>query len=409
MTTVLVIGGAAPRESGFVRDICERAMDQFLARGATVILTDTKKNLAAAPELVARAADSHELDYADSAACRDWATDFARHNPADAVVGFREYAAASVAEVAAALGLPGNRPEAVRRVRTKDECREFLRRHGLRQPQLALCATEDEAVEFLAAHGPDVVVKPRRGSSSEGVRQVSDPAAMAAAFRDALDADGLVLVEEFVHGAEFSVEGIFEAGAPHVLAVTRKHLAPGGFVEIGHVMPAPLPDAVEAEIRATVIRALGVLGLERGHFHVECWVTDSGVVLGEVHARQPGDWLHAMLEWIHPGLELYGRWLDDLLGVPAATALPLRPARGAAARFLAPPAGVVRTVDGWSELAAHPSLLAASCALFPGSAVRPVSSNLDRYGAVVVGTEDAPTAESLAERLVTGLRITMTG
>ncbi|MFD9206920.1 ATP-grasp domain-containing protein [Streptomyces sioyaensis] len=408
MTTVLVIGGAAPKESGFVRDICERAMDQFLARNVTVILTDTKENLAAAPELVARAADSHELDFADAAACVNWATTFARHTPVHAVVGFREYAAVSVAEVAAALGLPGNPPEAVRRVRTKDECREFLRQHGVRQPELALCATEREAVDFLAAHGPEVVVKPRRGSSSEGVRRVSDPTAMAAAFGEALDAEGLVLVEEFVHGAEFSVEGLFEAGAPHVLTVTQKHLAPGGFVEIGHVMPAPLPGAVEAEVRATVIRALGILGLGRGHFHVECWVTDSGVVLGEVHARQPGDWLHSMLEWIHPGLELYGRWLDDLLGVPAATALPQRPARGAAARFLAPPSGVVRAVHGWAELSAHPSLLAASCALSPGSAVRPVSSNLDRHGAVVVGTGDAATAESLAAQLLTGLRIDVT-
>ncbi|WP_405602978.1 ATP-grasp domain-containing protein [Streptomyces sp. NBC_01410] len=408
MTTVLVIGGAAPRESGFVRDICERAMDQFLARNATVILTDTKENLAAAPELVARAAVSHELDFADAAACRDWATAFARHTPVDAVVGFREYAAVSVAEVAAALGLPGNPPEAVRRVRTKDECREFLRRHGLRQPELVLCATEREAVDFLAAHGPAVVVKPRRGSSSEGVRKVSDPAAMADAFGEALDAEGLVLVEEFVHGAEFSVEGVCEAGVPHVLAVTQKHLAPGGFVEIGHVMPAPLPDAAEAEVRSTVTRALGLLGLNRGHFHVECWITESGVVLGEVHARQPGDWLHSMLEWIHPGLELYGRWLDDLLGVPAATALPLRPARGAAARFLTPPTGVVQAVHGWSEVTAHPSLLAASCALFPGSAVQPLSSNLDRCGAVVVGTEDVATASSLAAQLVADLRIDMT-
>ncbi|MEU5547497.1 ATP-grasp domain-containing protein [Streptomyces sioyaensis] len=408
MTTVLVVGGAAPREQGFVRDICERAMAQFLARDATVVLTDTKENLAAAPELVALAAKAHELDFADAAACRDWATAFARHTPVDAVVGFREYAAVSVAEVAAALGLPGNPPEAVRRVRTKDACREFLRQHGLRQPELALCGTVREAVDFLRAHGPEVVVKPRRGSSSEGVRKVSDPSAMAAAFSEAMDAEGQVLVEEFVHGAEFSVEGICLAGTPHVLAVTQKQLAPGGFVETGHVMPARISSTAEAEVRSTVVRALGVLGLERGHFHVECWITDSGVVLGEVHARQGGDWIHSMLEWSHPGLELYGHWLDDLLGSPAP-APALQPARGAAARFLTPPPGVALAFDGWSELAAHPAVLAASCTLSPGSPVRPVSSNHDRHGAVVVGAEDAATAESLAAQLLTGLRIDMTG
>lgn len=406
MTTVLVIGGAAPRESGFVRDICDRAMAQFRARGARVVLTDTKENLAAAPELAALAAEVHELDFADASACREWAIAYARHAPVDAVVGFREYAAVSVAEVAAALGLPGNPPEAVRRVRTKDECRTHLRRHGLRQPELRLCGSEQEAAEFLRDHGPEVVVKPRRGSSSEGVRRVSDPAAMAAAFEAARDAEGLALVEEFVSGPEFSVEGIFVGGDPHVLAVTRKQLAPGAFVEMGHTMPASISRAEEADVVFTVARALRVLGLERGHFHVECWITDSSVVLGEVHARQGGDWIHAMLEWCHPGLDIYGSWLDDLLGAPRAVSP--RPIRGAAVRFLIPAPGVVTAVEGWSELASHPAVLAAACTLGPGTRVEPVSSNLDRHGAFLVGAEGAAEADELAEQLLGRLRIRST-
>ncbi|MEU9041623.1 MULTISPECIES: ATP-grasp domain-containing protein [unclassified Kitasatospora] len=403
MPTVLVLGGAAPRESGFVRDICDRAMDQFRKRGVRVVLTDTRENLAAAPELTALADEVHELDFADASACQDWAAAYARHSPVHAVVGYREYAAVSVASVAALLGVPGNPPEAVRLVRTKDECREHLRRHGFRQPELTVCASAEEATDFLREHGPDVVVKPRRGSSSEGVSRVSDPAAMAAAFRDARDADGLALVEEFVHGREFSVEGLFTQGTPHVLAVTEKALAPGGFVEMGHTMPAALGDD-EAEVVSTVTAALRAIGLRRGHFHVECWVTGSGVVLGEVHARQGGDWIHAMLEWCHPELELYGHWLDDLLGTPPA-GVPARATRGAAVRFLAPPAGVVTSVGGWSEVADDPSVLAATCTLAVGTRIHPVTSNLDRHGAIVVGAADAAQARTKAELLQGSLTV----
>ncbi|MFJ9517970.1 ATP-grasp domain-containing protein [Kitasatospora sp. NPDC101801] len=404
MPTVLVIGGAAPRESGFVRDICDRAMDQFRKRGARVVLTDTRENLAAAPELTALADEVHELDFADPAACRAWAARYTRHSPVHAVVGYREYAALSVASVAAQLGLPGNPPEAVQLVRTKDECREHLRRHGFRQPRLRICATEQEAADFLRAHGPTVVVKPRRGSSSEGVTRVADPESMAAAFRAAQDPDGLVLVEEFVHGREFSVEGLFSEGTPHVLAVTAKTLAAGAFVEMGHVLPADLPADQEAEIVAAVTAALRAIGLRRGHFHVECWLTREGVVLGEAHARQGGDWIHAMLEWCHPALDLYGRWLDDLLGAEPA-ALPVRAERGAAVRFLAPPAGVVSSIDGWPEAAGDPAVLAATCTLSVGSRIGPVGSNLDRHGAIAVGAPDAASAAAKAERLLDSVRI----
>ncbi|KPC64155.1 ATP-grasp domain-containing protein [Streptomyces chattanoogensis] len=401
-TTTLILGGAAPRSAGHGYDIPLRALNQLRARGTRIVLTDRAENLAAAPELTVLADEVHTLDFADAADCTAWAG--AQNARFDAVMGFREYAVESVAAVADALGLSGNPPTAVRRVRTKDRCRDYLRRHGFRQPRLQLCTRPEQAEDLLRAEGC-VVVKPRRKAAGEGVSQVTDPAQLPAAFR-AAEADGTtpVLVETWVEGAEYSVEGLIVAGRPEILAVTRKHLVPGTFVEAGHTMPAPLEPETEDAVRGEVRAALQVLGLRSGPFHVECWTVPEGVVLGAVHVRQGGGWIHAMLEWCRPGFELYGSWLDDLLGtvprIPPAT-------RAAAVRFALSPPGTVRGVHGWQHLGALPEVLAAECPLAPGDRLGPLRTNCDRRGSVVVGADNAPAADRAADTLLGRLSIEM--
>ncbi|MFE3882264.1 hypothetical protein ACFXPQ_04970 [Streptomyces lydicus] len=89
--------------------------------------------------------------------------------------------------------------------------------------------------------------------------------------------------------------------------------------------------------RQAVARELTARGLP-GPWLAEEWVEGAklhlgGVVLGEVHVRPGGDWLHRLLHTV-PGLELFGLLYDDLLGrrVPQD----LSQGRAAVVRFLAP-------------------------------------------------------------------------
>ncbi|MDN3295061.1 ATP-grasp domain-containing protein [Streptomyces ficellus] len=397
MTHVLVLGGAAAPGAGFVRDICERAMTQFTARGARVTLTDTAENLAAAPDLAARAAEVHALDFTDAAACRAWALDHAR--TADAVVGYRENAVPSVAAVAQALDLSGNTPDAVQRIRVKDAARTYLAECGFLQPALRLCRSPEEITRFAAERGGPVVVKPRTGSNSQGVRRVSRAEDAIAAYEAAADSAGVVLAEEFVHGREYSVEGLIVGGTPQILAVTAKQLFDGTFVEAAHAMPAPLAPRDEQDVILETRAALLALGLTTGPFHVECWITERGVVLGELHARQGGDWIHAMLEWCNPGLQLYGAWLDDLLGRPVH--LPKAPSRAAVSQFFSLPPGAA---GAWAAVRAHPRVIAGSHApLATAAPGAPLTSNLARDASLVVTGDDVADARRLTGRLLAGL------
>src|SRR5262249_29206430 len=112
------------------------------------------------------------------------------------------------------------------------------------------------------------------------------------------DSEGDVLIEEFQTGEEFSAEGVFVHGVPRLLAVTAK-LTTGAphFIELGQAMPAA---SVRPEtVAATLERALPALGLGWGAFHVEFWAQDDGqLVLGEVHVRPGGDYIHVMAQHI---------------------------------------------------------------------------------------------------------------
>ena len=70
-----------------------------------------------------------------------------------AVFALLEMAQVAAAETAAAIGAPGNLPEVIRGIRTKDACRAALAAAGFAQPAVRLCASAADAEAFLRALG----------------------------------------------------------------------------------------------------------------------------------------------------------------------------------------------------------------------------------------------------------------
>jgi biotin carboxylase len=313
------------------------------------------------------------------------------------ILGVREMAQGATAEIAAALGLPGNPPHAVSRVRTKDLCRAALAAAGFRQPEVRLCLEAADAGDFLRRTNGPWVVKPRDGMGSQGVSRVDGPADLDRALAG-LPTSGPFLVEQFVEGPEYSVEGLFLDGVPTVLAVTEKEKSePPYFVELGHVLPAPLPAETTERIGKEVAAALLALDLCYGLFHVELWQDSQGIVLGEVHVRNAGGWIHRMLAHVIPGLEMFGLVCDNAVGRPVA--LPAAPSRGAAARFLTAPPGRLAAVEGWDRVRSHPAVIYAELTVEPGEIIRPLHSGEERLGAIVVGADTAEAARALVHEL----------
>ena len=214
--------------------------------------------------------------------------DAARSRPIDGVLVVGDRPAVIAARVAEALGLPGHPPAAAAIAVNKHRTRERLRAAGLAVPWFQthpITADPDTIAPSLTF---PCVVKPLALSGSRGVIRADDAGAFRAAWgrlrlllaapdiraeRNA--AHATVLVEAFIPGREFAIEGLLHEGALHVLAVFDKPDPLDGpfFEETIYVTPASLAAEGERAIVDAVARAAAAIGLTHGSIHAECRVT----------------------------------------------------------------------------------------------------------------------------------------
>ena len=202
--------------------------------------------------------------------------------------------------------LPGNLPAAMRVTRDKLEFRRLLQSGGLNCPDFYHFDSTGRTPALQAPLQFPVVVKARRLSSSRGVIRADTPQAFqeavqwvqgiqAKADRDAAQL-GLV-VESFIPGREYALEGLLVEGRLRVLALFDKPDPLDGpyFEETLYITPSRLPQDKQEEIGQTVQRACALSGLVSGPNHAEMRVNQQGVWLLEIAARSIGGLCGRML------------------------------------------------------------------------------------------------------------------
>ncbi|WP_265445384.1 ATP-grasp domain-containing protein [Flexivirga meconopsidis] len=259
------------------------------------------------------------VDTADIAATGRALRELHRRTPIGALFPGQEQAVQPAARLAVELGLRTPGPVVAQRLRHKHLMRDAVRNAGIDQPRYVAVTGSAAVRAALRVTGTPSVVKPVDQSGSLGVRKVetvSDArAAMAQIARLVeVDEDHPILVEEYVEGPEFSVEGVVADGTVHVVGVTEKRLgSEPTFVEIGHLVPAGIDDRCQQELREYARKVVHALGLRLGPFHLEVRMGVRGPMLMEVAARLPGDripdlWLRAA------GADLYAATVASYLG-----------------------------------------------------------------------------------------------
>jgi len=219
----------------------------------------------------------------------------------DGVLAVGDRPAVVAALVAEARGLPWHSVAGALAGRDKRRFRAAQRAAGLPVPWTVTVEAGDTAPPDDVAY--PCVVKPLVLSGSRGVIRADTPdelrAALArvAAILDAADVRELrddatrqVLLEGYIDGHEFAVEGLMERGTFHALAVFDKPepLVGPYFEETIYVTPTARTRADGARVVAAVAAAARCAGLWHGPVHAECRVGASGVVVLEAAARPIG-------------------------------------------------------------------------------------------------------------------------
>ena len=236
--------------------------------------------------------------------------------PFDHVIGFSEMLLDLAATLRERYGIPGAGIEETSWVRDKTVMKEKVSRAGLRVPRWASCRTEEQVLAAAEDFGYPVIVKPRRGASSQGVRQIASAEELRALCADrSLDE---LEIEEFVRGEILHVDGVLDAAGKPLFLCTSRYLSSCLDFE---VLGAPLASvlqtdpAVRAGCEDFAVRCLTALGLHSSAFHLELFDTGEELVFLEVGARVPGADVSYVINDVH-GVNLWRLWVDVLLGRP---------------------------------------------------------------------------------------------
>ena len=324
----------------------------------------------------------------------------------DAVLAVDDLGLELAALINEQLGLPGNPPQAVRRLRDKLAFRRMQREHAFLCPGFHHLPSGAEPISLPRHLKWPVVVKARRLSASRGVIRADN----AAEYRQAVNwvraiqgkadraaAELGILAEEFIPGREYALEGMLDGGVLTELALFDKPDPLDGphFEETIYVTPSRLPRVTQEEIHRTVERACRLAGLLGGPVHAEMRVNDEGVWLLEVAARSIGGMCGMVLNHAL-GMTLEELILRRALNRPVA----LRAVREGAGVMMIPipRRGIYRGVHNLESALEVPGITGIRVTAQPGEIIAPPPEGASYLGFIFSRCATAPEAE-LALRL----------
>ncbi len=245
--------------------------------------------------------------------------------PLDGVIAVGDRPVVLAARTAQALGLRGNPPEAAAASVNKSLFKRVLADAGLPVPWFFEANSGDLSVDSRVDY--PCVIKPIGLSGSRGVMRANTAAELdtaakrlrallsrkdVRAIRSGLE--DTILIEGFISGREFAIEGVLTLGELQTFAIFDKPDPLDGpfFEETIYVAPSSLDRATQEAVVAQVARAAAALGLRNGPLHAECRVSAGAVYILELAARPIGGLCSKVLRFDGvPGID--GASLEDVL------------------------------------------------------------------------------------------------
>lgn len=137
---------------------------------------------------------------------------------------------------------------------------------GIPTPRHAVLASESDCLQASTELGFPLIVKPAHEGSSIGMAKVNTAQELVAAWQDAAKYDSQVLVEQWIHGPEFTVAVLrgqvlppIALGTPHVFYdYDAKYIAN----DTQYRIPCGLDSVKEQELIDLTARACDAIGIE---------------------------------------------------------------------------------------------------------------------------------------------------
>ncbi len=194
--------------------------------------------------------------------------------------------------------------------------------------------------EVYKVLGEKVVAKELNNSGGKGQTILSAPAEWE------MKSD--ILFEGFIIGKEMSVESFIQDGEIKFQSTTQ-------YFEKGVVNI--VPSHYESELVSQAIdlnkKVLDTIGIKNGLTHLEVYLTDDGILFGEIALRPPGGYIMDLIE-LSFGVDPWQMYLDIHLG--KALNIENEKTGFSAAMILHPGAGKCKGIEGQAYLETVPTI-----------------------------------------------------
>lgn len=384
----------------------------FLTRSLSLYQSPYK---ASPHEVIANAAEIINVDTNDVEAILNAVTG----KSFDGVLTTCDYYIDQVVAVSKALNLTCPFSQNVDLMRYKHKMREAIDKAHLPNPKYRVAHSWNEALEAVKDIGLPLVLKPVDLASSAFVRLIPSLSALEEAYKSLRDftvnwrgqkREGIVLLEAYMTGEEFSVETITFNGKTEIVGITEKMVMGSPcFIESGHMFPAHI-EPLKSEAISTYVKAV-LEGLEVTHgiCHNEVKFTDEGPRIVEINPRPAGGYIVDLVALTY-GVDLLSAFIELSKGEKPNLAFSISAVKSACIHYItAPSSGVVKQIKGMDLLKKDPNVLTWVLEDCVGKRVEAPVDNASRLGWVITKDERAFNAMAFAKKAIDYLEFNFEG
>lgn len=314
----------------------------------------------------------------------------------DAVISDQsDIAVPTVAYINEQLGLRGIGTKLADVFTDKSVMRRFCKENGITVPDFKVCKSVDDAVDMLGKYGK-IIIKPIDSQSSRGVFTVTDEEQLREHYAETVAYSNRreeILAEEYIEGAEFTIDGVVVNGNHYPLCISIKEMYeqnPNVSKMQTYTYEHELYDY--AELRRTNKELVEKTGLPFGLTHSEYKFYNNKFYLIEAGARGGGSNLSAKIVPFMSGVDNYDYLIKAALGETLdekkLIELKLPEKRCVIMRFFDFGEGRLKEVHGSEFLEKHPNILDYQLNVKEGDVLENPKYGRLRPGHFIVGGND---------------------
>ena len=263
----------------------------------------------------------------------------------------------TVAYIAEKLGLPGIGYETSMIFTDKSLMREKLIEAGLKTIPFVNTDSISEAKTFFTNINAPVIVKPLDTQGSRGVIRVAELSELESAFNEAksFSSNGYVLVEKYIAGDEFVIEGVtynYEV-LSQICGDTIYFDDKTKFSAKKRIFPSIQSEDIVCKALEFNKKIIKAFGINNGITHGEYIIEDGEIYLIEIAARGGGVFISSDLISAETNLDTEGFLLDIAMGIkPELNLYDTKKVAGYRAFYL--PEGEVVGIEGIADVLSFP-------------------------------------------------------